>query len=318
MNNAITVPNKIFFSQDEKYLSEVVIEPLYPGYGMTIGNSLRRVLLSSLPGAAVTAVKIKGVDHEFSSVSGVTEDVVDIILNLKKIRFRFNTDEPQVRLTLKSKGQKEVTAGDIKSDSRVEVANPELVIATLDGKSTEMNMELVVEQGRGYVPVEMRDGEKLEIGMIAVDAVFTPMRNVNFRVENVRVGQITNFDKLTLTMETDGTISGREALDQASRILVDHFTLLKTDNLDGRGENAAEISVPDERTETLVTETEAPPSDLVNLGLSKRAFNALIKNNIRTVAELRTIGADALQGLEGLGQKSIDEIREAISNLPEV
>src|SRR3989344_4063208 len=223
----IPLPSKVYFAKDEAAKSVVVIEPLYPGYGVTVGNALRRVLLSSLPGAAVTAVKFKGVDHEFQSITNVTEDVVDIILNLKQLRLRVNSDEP-VRLELNVKGQKEVRAGHIKADSRVEIVNPELLIATLDSKSGELSMELIVQKGLGYVPVEMRESEKLEIGMIAVDAIFTPMRTINFEVQNVRVGQITNFDKLTLTMETDGTITGREAMDVASQILVDHFALLKT------------------------------------------------------------------------------------------
>ena len=223
--NTIPLPNKIYFTKDEPATSEAVIEPLYPGYGVTLGNALRRVLLSSLPGGAVTAVKIKGVDHEFSTIPNVTEDVVDIILNLKKLRLRVHSEEP-VRLTLAAKGQKTVTGADIKKDPRVEVVNSDLPIATIDQKSGELSMELVVEQGRGYVPVEMREAEKMEIGMIAVDAIFSPVRTVNFEVQNVRVGQITNYDKLTISMETDGTVSGPMALDMAAQILVDHFSLL--------------------------------------------------------------------------------------------
>jgi len=167
---SIPLPNKIYFSLDEKNISSVVIEPLYPGYGVTIGNALRRVLLSSLPGAAVTAVKIKGVDHEFSTIPNVREDVVDIILNLKQLRLKVHSEEP-VKLELKSKGQKNVTAADIRADANVEIVNPDLLIATLDNKNAELSMELIVEQGRGYVPVEMRESEKMEIGMIAVDAI---------------------------------------------------------------------------------------------------------------------------------------------------
>src|SRR3990167_1030740 len=241
MNSSIPLPNKIYFTKEEGNKSEVVIEPLYPGYGVTLGNALRRVLLSSLPGGAVTSVKIKGVDHEFSTVPNVTEDVVDIILNLKKLRLRVHADEP-VRLELRSKGQKIVTGKDIKTDARVEVVNPELVIATLDNKSADLHMELIVERGRGYVPVELREreSEKLEIGMIAVDAIYTPMRTVKFRVENVRVGQMTNYDKLTISMETDGTLGGREALDMAAAILVEHFSLLLT----GKTEDAELAAAP--------------------------------------------------------------------------
>lgn len=307
---SITLPNKIYFTVDEKLKSEVVIEPLYPGYGTTIGNALRRVLLSSLPGAAVTAVKIKGVDHEFSTVPNVTEDVVDIILQLKQLRLRVESDEPVIKLELKAKGQKVVKAEDFKPDSRVKIVNPDLVIATLDNKNAGFVMEVMVEQGRGYVPVEMRQGEKLEIGMIAVDAIFTPMRNVNFKVENVRVGQITNYDKLTLTIETDGTLSGREALDQAAQILVDHFALLKTSELLGTKPSGQEPA------EAASASREEPPAaeprDLESLGLGKRAYNALVRNNIQTAAELKKLTREDLGKLQGLGAKSIDEILEVL------
>lgn len=315
MNSSIPLPNKIYFVEDEKYRSKVVIEPLYPGYGVTIGNALRRVLISSLPGAAVTAVKIKGVDHEFSTIPNVTEDVVDIILNLKQLRVKTDAEEP-VRLTLHVKGQKEAKAKDIKADSRVEIINPDLFIATLDNKAAELSMEIVVKSGRGYVPVEMREEEKLEIGMIAVDAIYTPMRNVNFEVQNVRVGQITNYDKLTITMETDGSISGREALHIASDILVDHFALLKTSQMakDTAAPEEVELRIEEKVEEPQVAEEAAPASDLETLGLSKRASNALLRNNVRTVIGLRKLTREDLEKMDGLGRKSIEEIMKALSS----
>lgn len=312
MNNLIPLPNKIYFAKDEKFKSEVIIEPLYPGYGVTIGNALRRVLLSSLPGAAVTAVKIKSVDHEFSTVPNVTEDVVDIILNLKQLRLKVRSEEP-VKLELRAKGQKQVTAADIKPDSRVEIVNPELKIATLDSKSGELYMELIVEQGRGYVPVEMGGGAaKHEIGMIAVDAIFTPMRNVNFEVVNVRVGQITNYDKLTITMETDGTITGREAMDIAAQILVDHFALLKTAEIDGEKEPAMAVEEEVRGTAEAATAEAKTETDLETLGLSNRAYNALRKNNVNAIAQLKKLTRTELEGLEGLGNKSIEEILKVL------
>ncbi len=304
----IPLPNKIYFAREEKLKSVIVIEPLYPGYGMTIGNALRRVLLSSLPGAAVTAVKIKGVDHEFSTVPNVKEDVVDIILNLKQLRLSVDAEEP-VKLELKVKGEKVVKASDIKPDSRVKIINPELVIATLDNKNAEFSMEIIAQQGRGYVPVEMREAEKLEIGMIAVDAIYTPMRNVNFEVENVRVGQITNFDKLTITMETDGTITGREALDIASQILVDHFALLKTSQM---AEGEKQLEIPAEEAE--LKPEMLGEGDLDTLGLPNRAYNALLRNNVKTIAELKQMTRDDLVKLEGLGAKSIDDIMKALES----
>lgn len=303
MKNLIPLPNKVYFSSDEKFKAALVIEPLYPGFGVTIGNALRRVLLSSLPGAAVTAVKIKGVDHEFSTLANVTEDIVDIILNLKQLRLRLSAEEP-VRLALSAKGQKQVTAADIKSDPRIEIINPDLVIAQLDTKSADLAMEIVVEQGRGYVPVEQREGEKLEIGMIAIDAIFTPMRTVNFEVQNVRVGQITNYDKLTISMETDGTITGREALDIAAQILVDHFALLRT--VEMPAESAA-------LSEALVAGGDVAEEDLKNLGLPTRAYNALLRNNVKTISQLKGLTRQDFEAMEGLGEKSIDEILAIIS-----
>lgn len=309
--NYIPLPNKISFSKEEGTKTVVTIEPLYPGYGVTVGNALRRVLLSSLPGSAVTGVKIKGVDHEFSTVANTTEDVVDIILNLKQLRLRVNSEEP-VRLTLSAKGQKEVKAGQIKADSRVEIVDPGHVIATLDNKNADFGMELIVEKGLGYVPVEMREAEKREIGVIAVDAVFTPIRNVNFEVQNVRVGQITNYDKLTITMETDGTISGREAMDIASQILVDHFALLKTSEA-GELKESTESTTAAEPESVITAEAVSEAGSALDvLGLSNRAKNALLKNNISTAEQLQNMDRESLSGLEGLGDKSIDEILKAL------
>lgn len=198
------------------------IEGLYSGYGLTVGNALRRVLLSSLPGACVTQIKIKNVKHEFTTIDGVMEDVVELALNMKKVRFAFHADEPQV-LTIDVKGEKEVTAGDIKTNAQVEVINPEAHIATITDKKTEFSMEVTVEKGLGYVPVEARKVEKLPVGVIAIDAIFTPVTNVNFVVENMRVGERTDFNRVKLTIETDGSIKPSLALHKASNILKDHF-----------------------------------------------------------------------------------------------
>ncbi len=201
------------------------ISPLMPGYGATIANPLRRVLLSSLEGAAVTSIKIKGVDHEFSSISGVQEDVIEIIINIKKIKFRLHTDGP-VKLTLEVKGDKKVTAADIKTNADVEVINPEQHIATLTDKKMEFIMELDIEKGIGYVPVEQRQKEKLAIGVIAIDAIFSPVRLVNFKIEDVRVGQRIDFNKVTMEVETDGSIEPEVAMKNASEILINHFRVV--------------------------------------------------------------------------------------------
>lgn len=198
------------------------IEGLYNGYGLTLGNALRRALFSSLPGAAITQVKIKGVDHEFSTIPNVLEDIVEICLNLKKIRFRILVDELQT-LTLKIKGEKEVLAGDIKTGSQIEIISPDIHIATLSSKSAEIDMELVVEKGLGYVPVEVRKFEKLPVGTIALDSLFSPVVKVNFSVENMRVGDRTDYNKLKLEIRTDGSITPSSALHKAGNILKDHF-----------------------------------------------------------------------------------------------
>ena len=201
------------------------ISPLMPGYGATIANPLRRVLLSSLEGVAVTSIKIKGVDHEFSSIPGVQEDAIELIMNIKKIKFRLHTDGP-IKLTLEVKGDKEVTAGDIKTNTDVEVINPEQHIATLTDKKMDFVMELDIEKGIGYVPVEQRQKEKLAIGMIAIDAIFSPVRLVNFKIEDVRVGQRIDYNKVTMEVETDGSIEPEVAMKNASEILINHFNVI--------------------------------------------------------------------------------------------
>lgn len=220
------LPNKpkIINQKDNWALFE--IEALYPGYGITIGNSLRRVLLSSLEGSAVTQVKIKGVQHEFSTIPGVLEDIIIIIMNLKQMRFKMYTDEPQ-KAILKVKGEKEIKGSDFKFPSQVELVNKNCHIATLTDKKTEIEMEIQIEKGIGYEPVERRKKkEKLEVGVIPIDAIFTPIKRVNYKVENMRVGERTDFDRLNLEIETDGTISPEDAFFNASEILVKHFSLL--------------------------------------------------------------------------------------------
>lgn len=201
------------------------IEGLWPGYGVTVGNSLRRVLLSSLPGAAVTQVKIKGVQHEFSTIRGVLEDAVTILLNLKQVRFKLHSEEPQ-KATLSVKGEKEVSASDFQLPSQIELMNKDAKIATLTDKKSELEMEILIEKGMGYEPVESRKKGKLDIGTIALDAIFTPVRKVSYRVENMRVGERTDFDRLIIELETDGSLSPEEAINQASEILVGHFALI--------------------------------------------------------------------------------------------
>lgn len=221
----IQIPEQIKVLSKDGSKTTFEISPLMPGYGATIANPLRRVLLSSLEGTAVTSVKIKGVDHEFSSIPGVLEDIIEVILNIKKVRFKLHGDGP-VKLTLDVKGEQAVTAADIKLSSDVELINEDQHIATITDKKIGLSMELEVEKGIGYVPVEQRQKEKLAIGTIAVDAIFSPVRVVNFKIENVRVGQRIDFNKVIMEVETDGSVEPEEALKKASEILVDHFKLV--------------------------------------------------------------------------------------------
>ena len=268
----IPLPNKVEVSDTkDPNKAEVSIQPCFPGYGTTIGNSLRRVLLSSLPGGAVIAFKLKGASHEFSTIEGVKEDLVEITLNLKKLRLNVHSEEP-VRLELKASGTKKVTGKDIKANADVDVVNKSLVIANLTDKNAEFEMELLVAQGRGYVPTENHDKENLEVDMISIDSIFTPMRNVGFRVEDVRVGKITNFENLILEIETDGSISPKEAVGQATQILLDHFNFIseetavedkpkkKTATKKKIKKEEADLSVADEKPEPEPeAESEAEP-----------------------------------------------------------
>lgn len=306
---ALSLPNqaKVESLGENKYA--VTLEPLYPGYGVTVGNALRRVLLSSMPGAAVTAVKIRFADHEFSTVPNVKEDVVQIILQLKQLRLKCFSAEP-VKLSLKVKGERVVTAGDITGNDQVEIMNKDLRLATLDGKNGELDMELTVEQGRGYVPVEARETERHEVGVLAVDAIFTPVRAVFFDVTNVRVGQMTNFDKLVLNIETDGTITGGDAIDIAAHILVDHFSTLFSSpapKLEAVADPASVVASEEEADDQ--TEDEAAPeSDLDSVSLSNRAKNALIKYGITTVEQLKALPTEEVETIPGLGKKTITEL----------
>lgn len=291
---------------DEKNHAIFVVEPLQPGYGVTIGNSLRRTLLSSLEGAAITAAKIEGVTHEFSTIPDVKEDVIQIILNLKKIRFKMHTDKPQtLKLIAKKEGQ--VTAKDFEDNSEVDVINKEQSIATIDSKKGKLEMEVTIEKGRGYLPVEQRENEKKPIGTIAIDALFNPVRQVNFEVENTRVGGQTNLDKLTLEIVTDGTIDAKDTLDYAGRILVDHFAMFTHEGIAKSAEKTSkqEDDSVGESIEDIKVE---------EINLSTRTLNALLKNEIKTIGDVFKHYED-LPSLPGLGARAVTEIKEAIAKL---
>jgi DNA-directed RNA polymerase subunit alpha len=244
----ITLPNIIASEAKAENHAVITVSPCYPGYGTTLGNAMRRVLLSSLPGAAVTAIKIKGVDHEFSTIDHVKEDVVEIILNIKNLRFVVHGDEP-VEIELHAKGDGVITAKQFEKNALIEVASPDAVIATMTDKAGEFHLKAIIQKGRGYIPVEEREGEKLEIGYIAIDSIYTPIRNVNFHTENVRVGEMTNFDKLSLDILTDGTVSPEDAFGMAANILVEQFGVLTRGLTDGVVEADTEETT-DEPAET--------------------------------------------------------------------
>lgn len=298
----INLPQSVKQVKSEHNRAVFEVEGLYPGYGVTLGNALRRVLLSSLKGAAVTGVKIKGTQHEFSAISGISEDVIEIILNLRQVRFKLHSDEP-VKLNLSVKGEKEVKASDIKTTSEVEIINPEAHIATLTDKKAELEMEIEVESGFGFVPVEIRRKEKLEIGLIAVDAVFAPIKKVNFEVENMRVGDRTDFNRLRLDIETDGSIAPQDAFKKSCGILVDQFS-----SLIGEGEQENEESEKEEVQDAGKTKIE-------ELNLSTRTANALAEAGIKTAGGLAKKTEDSLKEMEGMGEKGITEVKKALKKL---
>lgn len=239
MATLIAAPKKVVYTEEDRAKGTITIEGCYPGYGSTLGNAVRRVLLSSLEGAAIVSVKIKGVQHEFSTLPGVMEDVVQIILNLKRVRFTLHSDEP-VKVALKVKGEKQVTAGDFKTSSDIEVVDKDQLIATLTEKKAELEMEVEVQKGLGYVPVDQQSREEKELGVIAIDAIYTPVRRVNFTVSNMRVGKRTDYDKVTLDVQTDGSLTPKEAFDRAVEILKQQFASLAGDSEEAAGEGTVE------------------------------------------------------------------------------
>ncbi len=312
---SLPLPPKVI--QKKKNQAVFEVEGLYPGYGVTVGNALRRVLLSSLQGAAATEVKIKGVPHEFSTIPGVLEDTIMILLNIKNLRFKIFEGESQ-KVQLKVKGDGEVKGSDFKCPSQMKLTNPDLHIATITDKKTELDIEILVEKGIGYVPKDQikRHGEssgssaKAEIGAIAVDAIFTPIRNVNFQVDNMRVGDRTDFDKLSLEIETDGTITPEEAFFEACDILIKHFNII----FEGKvGEESS--SVKASKNKEKVSETDVSKMIVEELKLTGRTFNALLNNGIKTIGGIVGKSEKGLAELEGMGDKAISEIKRKIKKL---
>lgn len=315
----IVMPSKPRVVEEAGNKGVFEIDGLYPGYGHTLGNSLRRIILSSLPGASITSIKIDGVNHEFQTLDGIKEDVIVMILNLKRTRFKMISDDPQTA-TLSIKGPKEVTAGDIKTGGQVEILNPELHIAEVTGK-VNLNIEMKIEKGLGFIAKEIFQKEKVDVGTIAVDAIFTPVRQVSYEVENMRVGDKTNHNRLRILIETDGTLTPREALSRSIEIMINQLKAIvdfkepapetaakdAEDKKPARGaSSAADAGGVADFTDILKTRTDS-------LDLSTRTLNALTGANIRTLGGLARKKREDLLEVEGIGEKGISEIKKVLA-----
>jgi len=308
MEYAITLPSKPRIVSEDGAEGVFEIDGLYPGYGHTLGNSLRRIILSSLPGAAITSVKIEGVAHEFSTIDGVKEDVVTILLNLKKLRFEMLSGEAQT-ISLKVKGPKKVSGADLNLPGQVRLLNPNSYICEISDKA-EIDAEFTIERGLGYVPREMHKKDRVEIGEISVDAIFSPIRRVNYDVENMRVGDRTDFNRLRISIETDGTLSAKVALEQAIEIMITQLKAV----VGFREEELPMTGVPAtaEAPTNGEVAAEALKTRIEDMELSSRTVSALEKANIRTVGGLARKKEEDLLEIEGLGPKAIQEIKRAL------
>ena len=312
----IILPSKLSVVSEVDTKGVYEIDGLYPGYGHTLGNSLRRIILSSLPGVAITSLKIDGVDHEFSVIDGVKEDVITILLHLKQVRFKLSTDESQV-VKISTKGPKLITAGDIEVSGQVEVLNKDLYIAEVTGKNN-LSIEMTVEKGLGFVPKDLHQKNKTEVGVITVDAIFTPIRRVSYEVENMRVGDKTNHNRLRMSIETDGTISPRKALEQAITIMVEQLQsivgfsisskLVSNEVLTAESDEDKEESKKNEGGEF----TDILKTRIDTLDLSTRTLNALTGANIRTIGGVARKKKEDLLEIEGIGDKGIQEIKKIL------
>lgn len=307
----ITLPEKPMIIKQEGNTAVFEIKSCYPGYGMTLGNSLRRVLFSSLPGSAITAVKISGVSHEFSTIPGIIEDVIELTLNLKQVRFKLYSDGP-VKLTLKAIKEGEVKASQIKATNDIEIVNKDAHIATITDKNTKLEIEMQIEKGIGYVIPDQKSEGKLEIGNIALDAVFTPVKKVNYKVENMRVGKMTNYDRLILEIETDGSITPQEAFKKAASLLVDHFKLLKED-IEKIEEKTKLEEGKEKTTEERKKDTSKTPIEELNLPL--RILHILKDNKIKTTGKLARKSEKDLEKMEGMGNKGIEDIKKSLGKI---
>lgn len=309
----IILPSKPRIVLEEGTKGVYEIDGLYPGYGHTLGNSLRRIILSSLPGAAITLVKIDGVSHEFSVMDGVKEDVITILLNLKKVRFKVSSDEPQI-VSLSVKGPKSVTAGDIKAGGQVEILNPDLHIAEITAK-VSLDIEMTVEKGLGFVPKDIHQKSKVDVGTIALDAIFSPVRRVHYEVENMRVGDKTNHNRLRIGIETDGTIDPREALERSISIMIEQLqAVVDFKPTHVPSSDSTPVIEASEEKESKEDMSDAMKTRIDTLDLSTRTMNALQAANIRTVGGIARKKVEDLLEIDGIGDKGIEEIKDVLKN----
>jgi DNA-directed RNA polymerase subunit alpha len=315
MSNNIHTPRLVKVDEHSATSASFVIEPLHSGYGMTLGNSLRRVLLSSISGAAVTSFKIEGITHEFTDVAGVKEDVVDIMQNLKGVRFRVYGSENQSLRIVKS-GKGPVTAKDIETNADVEIVNPDHVIATIDDAKGKFTVDLNIEVGRGYRTIEEIANKKAS-DTIALDAIFSPVMRVRYKVENTRVGQATDLDRLLLTVDTDASIAPQEAFEEAAAILVNQYTALAGKTRVQATEVEAEIGGAESEfgSDMMGEESNALDTSIEDLNLTARTTNALINNDIHTIRDLFALNDAELRDLKGFGSKALDEVKEKLAEL---
>ncbi len=300
----VTLPSKPRVVSEEEFHGVYEIDGLFPGYGHTLGNSLRRIILASLPGATVTQVKIEGVGHEFSTIAGMNEDVITLLLNLKRVRFQLHGDEPMT-IKLKKAGAGTVLASDITCPTQVEILNPKQHIAELTAKTSSLDMSITIERGLGYVPREIHQKDKVEIGTIALDAVFTPIRRANYEVENMRVGDRTDYNRLRLTIETDGTITPRQALERSIEIMIHQLKAVIGFQDQNHAAEVAEKTAPAEIT---APDTEVLKTRIETLELSTRTLAALETASIRTIGGLVRKSKGDILALDGIGPKGVDEI----------
>lgn len=314
MSNTIHTPGLVNVDDHSATSATFTVEPLHSGYGMTLGNSLRRVLLSSISGAGVTSFKIQGVSHEFTTVPGIKEDVVDIMINLKGVVFKVFSEEPQT-LRINKSGRGEVTAKDIEVNGEVEVVNPDHIIATIDDTKAKFVVDMVVEVGRGYRTIDESTAKKAS-DMIAVDTVFSPVVRVRYKVENTRVGQTTDLDKLLLTVNTDGSITPREAFEEAAALLVNQYTALAGKTQIVAAEPLlAPVATEEEFNDTADDSSNALNTPIEDLSLSARTTNALVNNDIYTIKDLFALSDAELRDLKGFGSKALDEVKDKLAEL---